>query len=112
MPPPIRVNFQVGGVASVDQALRSVEQATARVERISKRAYDDDVRAAKKASAEKEREFAKLGKWVEQQRMKDLRDANKLATDELKGEGTLERLSAASGEGHGGECRTTQARLR
>lgn len=84
MPPPIRVNFQVGGVASVDQALRSVEQSTARVEKISKRAYDDDVRAAKKASAEKEREFAKLGKWVEQQRMKELRDANKLATDELK----------------------------
>jgi len=84
MPPPIKVNFQVGGVASVDQALRSVEQATARVERVSKRAYDDDVRAAKKASAEKEREYTKLAKWVEAQRMKELREANKLATDELK----------------------------
>lgn len=84
MPPPIKINFQVGGIASVDQALRSVEQATARIERVSKRAYDDDVRAVQKANAAKEREFSKLGKWVEAQRMKELRDANKVALDELK----------------------------
>jgi hypothetical protein len=84
MPPPIKINFQVGGVASVDQAMRSVEQATARVERISKRAYDDDVRSVQKANAAKEREFSKLSKWVEAQRMKDLRESNKLALEELK----------------------------
>jgi len=84
MPPPIKINFQVGGVASVDQAMRSVEQATARIERISKRSYDEDVRSVQKANAAKEREFTKLSKWVEAQRMKDLRESNKLALDELK----------------------------
>lgn len=84
MPAPIKINFQVGGIASVEQALRSVEAATARVERATKRAYDDDVRAAKKANAEKEREFAKLGKWVEQEKAKELKAATKAATDDLK----------------------------
>lgn len=92
MPAPIKVNFQVGGVANVEQALRTVEQSTARVERAAKRAYDEDVRAAQKANAAKEREFAKLGKWVEQQRMKDLKDANRAALDDLK---ATEKTNAA-----------------
>jgi hypothetical protein len=86
VPNAIRVNFQVGGVDSIDRAFRSVQQAADRFESRTRKAYDNEARAAQKAEREKARERDRGAREEVRLRESTYRTNAKISTEEVKAE--------------------------
>lgn len=84
MPAAIEVRFVVGGTQEVDRAFRSVEQAAARLEKTQARSYDNDARAAARATREKERDQQRAERDVARIREAGYRENARIAADEVR----------------------------